>query len=121
MQHAQCPRCFTALQVRTVAPCHVCGQLPEELEHFKESQHTFAEYEVLPGLRLVLCSFCDVDCGSWDLTRFGVPRTVLRPDRIRLIRRITSPSLGQDNYCPTCGSRLAFLKFLEQARRQMPP
>ena len=117
MQEQCCPLCFGSLDVRDVAPCEVCGGNPIEIEHFHSRVHHYAEYEVFPGLCLVLCNFCDVDFGSNNPTYFGLsPRTRIGYQTLRLVRLIEKPNLGKDKFCEACGLRLAFLRFVAQAR-----
>jgi hypothetical protein len=119
MQESQCPLCFGPLEVREVAPCHECGGEPGELEHFRAGTYTFAEYEVFPGQPLTLCNFCDVDFGSYDPAFFGLPpHTKLGYQYMRRLRPVDDPSLGTDKYCPRCGYRLRFLRFVAQSRQQ---
>lgn len=119
MKETHCPLCHAELEVRNVAPCEECGGLPEELEHFREGKHTFTEYEVFPPLKLVLCNFCDVDFGSRDPKFFGLPpgaRIGLK--YMRACRSVETKTLALDKFCPECGLRLAFLRFVQRAREQ---
>ena len=75
MNAEQCPLCFSPLESREVTPCMDCGHDPTELQHFAEHCHSYAEYRILDSLSLVLCSFCQVDFGSYDPTYFGLPAT----------------------------------------------
>ena len=50
-----------------------CGHDPQELQHFADCQHTYAENLIFGPLSLVLCNFCQVDFGSYDPTYFGLP------------------------------------------------
>src|SRR5688572_17248489 len=75
MKAEQCPICFTTLEACEVAPCMDCGHVPQELEHLREGQHTYAEYRIFGPLSLVLCDFCQVDFDSYDPAYFGLPRT----------------------------------------------
>src|SRR5262250_85843 len=121
MQETHCPLCFERLEICQVAPCDDCGWRPGEIEHFHEGKHTYQEYEVFPGLLLTLCDFCFVDFTSYKPTFFGLPKgTRLGPAKMRLIRTITQPSLGQDKFCPSCKQRLSFLRFVQRAREQHP-
>jgi hypothetical protein len=105
------------LEVRDVAPCEDCGADPSEIEHFRDGLHTFSEYEVLPGLTLVLCNFCDVDFGSYDPGFFGLPpESRVGYGSLRHIRSLEAPALAKDKYCPSCKKRLAFLRFVQRAR-----
>ena len=115
-QTEQCPLCYTPLEVRDVAPCCDCGAFPDELDHCRAGKHTYAEYEVFPGVRAVFCNFCDVDFGSYDQTFFGLPRGK-RVDYgcMQFVRKV-APVIGKDKYCPECRRRLAFLRFVVEAR-----
>ena len=119
MQETHCPLCFEKLDVRDVAPCDDCGWSPSEIDHFHQGLHTYREYEVFPGLRLTLCDFCFTDFASYKPDFFGLaPRTRLGPGKMTLVRTIDRPSLGQDKFCPRCGLRLSFLRFVKQARER---
>lgn len=49
----QCPICFSELEIRVCAPCDDCGwNVPTEIEHLNKNMHTYATYEIYPGLRL---------------------------------------------------------------------
>jgi hypothetical protein len=119
MKETHCPLCHSELEVRDVAPCEECGGFPEELEHFRQGKHTFTEYEVFPPLKVVLCNFCDVDFGSHDPTFFGLPaRTRIGFEYMRPCRPVEVKALARDKFCPHCGLRLAFLRFVQRAREQ---
>jgi hypothetical protein len=115
MAESHCPICFNALETRDVAPCYDCGHIPAELEHLAERRHSYAEFSVF-GINIVLCDFCQVDFSSYDPAYFG------RAHRTRLGREmvfacdVLNPSPAKDKYCANCGRRLAFLRFLAQAR-----
>jgi len=89
MKETHCPLCYETLEIRDVAPCEECGGDPDELRHFRGGEHSYAEYEVFPGLNLILCDFCDVDFGSYNPTSFGlVPKSRIgfeKMSRIRLL------------------------------------
>ena len=122
MQREQCPACFAVLEVRDVAPCDECGADPEELEHFRQGKHTYQRFEIFDGLELNLCDFCMVDFGSRDPSYFGLPRSSrIGFERMRFVSDVRNPSIGKDKYCPDCGRRLAFLKFVAEARRRHAP
>lgn len=117
MQEIACPLCHGPLEVREVAPCHECGGEPKELLHFRKGQHSYAEYEVLPGLNLILCNFCDVDFGTFDPAFFGLARNAsIGYQSMRLVGAVQDPSIGKDKFCAACGYRLAFLRFVRQSR-----
>jgi hypothetical protein len=119
MQETHCPFCYGALETRDVGPCDECGGSSLELEHFRQGIHTYAEYEVFPPLRLTLCNFCSVDFGSFDPAYFGLPpRTRIGYEKMRALEPVGAPAAGRDKFCPTCGHRLRFLRFVAKARRQ---
>lgn len=118
-QPTHCPLCFNALETRDVAPCWECGHLPEEIEHTRTGQHTYAEMRVFGELSAVLCDFCQVDFGSFDPTFFGLPRGVrIGYQKMQFIRAIENIAIVKDKYCPQCGYRLAFLQFVDEARQR---
>jgi len=116
MSESQCPICYTPLETRDVAPCYDCGHDPEELVHLAEGRHTYDEIETL-GARVVLCDFCQADFSSYDPTYFGQPRSArIGRSSMQLIRTIRDPRAAIDKFCPTCRHRLAFLRFVVEAR-----
>ncbi len=118
MNPEQCPICFTGMETREVAPCMDCGALPDELRHFHEGLHTYAEFRVFDSLRLILCNFCCVDFGSYQPEYFGLPDSVrLSFGRMTLIQEVHPPEKTFDKVCPDCGKRLAFLRFVSEARQ----
>ena len=69
-----CPVCYTELEVIDVAPCDDCGWDENEIQHFDEKKHVYAEFNVY-GASLILCSFCDVDFRRM-IRNFGVFREI---------------------------------------------
>jgi hypothetical protein len=117
MSNSQCPICYTPLEVRDVAPCMMCGHLPEELEHALSGRHTYAQWRIFGELSLILCDFCQVDFSSYDPKFFELPKnTRLGFGKMDFVQAIDEIIITQDKYCRNCHYRLAFLKFLEQAR-----
>jgi hypothetical protein len=117
MQETHCPLCFTALETREVAPCDDCGWDSSELEHFRERKHTYTEYVVFPGLNLTLCDFCAVDFGSYDPTFFGLPQASrIGFEKMTFVQQLQNPATRIDKFCPSCGHRLVFLRFVKRAR-----
>lgn len=117
MNPSHCPLCFTPLDTVDVAPCCDCGHLPEELEHFSQGLHTYAEVEVFEGLSLILCNFCQVDFGSYDLAYFG-ENARTSPHYLKGLVRLDGLSIAKDKFCPNCNRRLAFLEFVAKAREK---
>lgn len=119
MQETHCLLCYAELETRDVAPCAECGSDPQELEHFAAGKHGYAEYEVFPRLRLILCDFCAVDFSSCDPAFFGLPpQTRLGLGHMSLMRCIENPTITKDKCCPNCGFRLPFLRFVHEARQR---
>jgi hypothetical protein len=130
MARPQCPICAGEFETRDVAPCAQCGAWPHEVDHFvnayvvegaggKKSmqRHTYARWEVFPGLELVLCDQCSLEFHSYDPVQFGPAAPAVKsPSRMRFIRMIQEPSLDKDQVCPTCMYSLAYLRFLTEAR-----
>ena len=99
-----------------------CGGHSGEKQHFREGKHSYREFEVIPGFRLVLCDFCMVDFGSFDPKYFGLPpNTQIGYERMNFIREIESADIGKDKYCLDCGYRLKFLDFVKAVREQNAP
>lgn len=97
------------------APCFDCGHSPSELEHFAQGQHKYHTFNVF-GQDIDLCNFCDADFGSYDPDYFGLAGEFPRDYDLKLVRRIFDPKVQPDFYCHSCRHRLAFLKFLKNAR-----
>ena len=106
MSAEQCPICFSRLEAREVAPCMDCGHDLQELQHFAEARHTYAEYRIFESLSLVLCSFCRIDFGSYDPTYFGLPASA----RIGFERM----SFVCDVVPPPCSRRSPLLMSLQE-------
>ena len=116
MTTEQCPLCYAPLEIRDVAPCYNCGALSEELDYCRDGRHTYAEYEVFPGVRAVLCNLCMIEFGLYDPTFFGLSRgKQSRLEPMQFMKEV-DPVIGKDKYCPECGRRLAFLRFVVEAR-----
>ena len=121
MQETHCPICYGELAVREVAPCDDCGGRPKELEHFRERMHTYAIYEIFPGLELTLCDFCAVDFASYHPDFFGLPKQTrlgFGTDRMKLVRSLDQPSAQLGKVCIQCGLRLTFARFVAHARER---
>jgi len=118
MKKTNCPLCHGLLEVKTVTPCQQCGTNSDEIIHYKV--HEYNEYEVFEGLNLILCNFCDVDFGSFDPTFFGLPKgTNVGYEKLKFVKEISEISLNKDKYCPSCGYRLAFLRFIAKSRENL--
>jgi hypothetical protein len=119
MNESNCPVCYTPLEVRDVAPCFDCGAFEHEIEHALAGKHKYAEWLLLGEIKLVLCDFCRVDFYSYsDPSYFGFPsrqRFKIALDQLEFVRGVEVYT-RKDKYCPNCGSRLAWLEFVEQIR-----
>lgn len=115
----QCPICRSGMEQRDMAPCFVCGHMPRELEEFRKGAHTYNEYEVFPGHRMVLCDFCDADFGSYipDYWGFPSPREMGLGEEQRT-GSVESPGIEPDWFCPVCRYRLSFLAVRKRVREQ---
>lgn len=119
MQETACPICCGPLEVREVAPCAECGAVPDELEHLRQNKHTYAVYELYDEIRVTLCLICALEIGSIRGDFFGLTgNSRLDYTHLRLVRQIENPSAGRDKYCPACGSRLAYLRFVDAVRKR---
>lgn len=116
LRYTHCPECQSELEVRDVAPCAECGHVEHEIEHALTGRHTFAEMRIFGDLSVVLCSFCQVDFGSFDPVFFGLPCDAeIGFEKMQFVR--DAPVLiGKDKCCPRCNLRLTFLKFVIAAR-----
>ncbi len=95
-----------------------CGHQHEELQHFREGRHTYAEYRFFGSLPLTLCNFCSADFYSYDPAFFGLPSRPRIGDRhFEYLHELHPlPERTYDPVCPECERRLAFLQFLVAAR-----
>lgn len=111
----ECPICSGNLEKRQVAPCYDCGHNPRELTELANGEH---EYNVVTvfGQELVLCDFCDADFDSYNHDYLGLPEKFANNYPMEYISKVDDPRPGQDDYCPECDSRLAFLVFLKKVR-----
>jgi hypothetical protein len=91
--------------------------LDQEMEHFQQGIHTYSVYEVYAGLKLTLCNFCSVDFGSYrpEYLGFSSGRRIQYSDLV-FIKTLEHPVVEKDKVCPSCGDRLAFLKFVYDLR-----
>ena len=115
MAESYCPICHSSLETREVAPCYDCGHDPTELQHLAEGRHTYAEMRAF-GIAIVLCDFCRADFSSYDPTYFGRQKGTRLAREVIFVRDEQNLQPSKDKYCPTCGRRLAFLRFLEKVR-----
>jgi hypothetical protein len=119
MQDVFCPLCYSELEVRDVAPCDDCGAQPSEIEHFSEGMHTYDVYTLFGSLRLTLCNVCACEFGEMEAKFFGLPGNRRIGRRLlQRVRALEQPMIVKDKYCPQCHFRLAFLRFIVQARAQ---
>jgi hypothetical protein len=119
MSDTHCPLCYSELEVIDVAPCMDCGNIPGEIKHALEGQHTYAVFRVFGDLSLVLCELCMLEFALYDPTYFGLPTGAkISLDKMHFLRAIEDAQIRKDKYCPNCLRRLAFLKFVDQARQQ---
>ncbi|PSR52108.1 hypothetical protein AHMF7605_00515 [Adhaeribacter arboris] len=117
MKKEQCPLCYSELEAIECAPCHDCGHLPIEIEHFKSGIHIYRIYDVYKGLRLQLCDFCTLDFGSYRSEYLGFDHNKrLGFDQFNFVQELTTPDLEKDKYCPDCAKRLKFLNFIHNLR-----
>jgi hypothetical protein len=114
MQRAQCPLCYSLLEVRAVTPCFICGGRPDHVERFNPAK-PIREYQLPNGLNIVLCSGCEVEefmvegGYGWQLE---LPTSRLPINYLSWVSDLTEPKVGLDKYCNQCNLRLAFLKIL---------
>ncbi len=110
-----CPICRGNLEMRKVAPCYDCGHTPDELTDLANGIH---DYHLLTiyGQEIVLCDFCEADFDSYDPDFLGLPEECANNYPSERISKLDDPRPSQDDYCPECDSRLAFLVFLKNVR-----
>jgi len=117
MSESNCPICYGPLEAREVTPCFDCGADPAELNHLAEGRHKYAAVSVLHS-SIVLCDFCQVDFTSYDPEFFGQGRGFRPGKDVVFVRDVLDPQPTKDKYCPKCGRRLAFLRFLAAVRQR---
>lgn len=119
MADAQCPLCYSHLDVTLVAPCMECGHLSDELQHFRDGLHSYAEVEIGGGLCLVLCNICQADLGSLSPEYFGLPEsTRIGVEHMRLVCERHDVQIEKDKYCASCGHRYAWLRAVADCRQR---
>jgi hypothetical protein len=101
--------------VRDVARVGICSADPAELGHLAEGRHKYAEFRIF-ATAIILCDFCQVDFGSYAPDYFGRSHRVRYGKGLTFVRDILDPQPTKDKYCPSCGRRLAFLRFLADVR-----
>ncbi|MCP4129454.1 MAG: hypothetical protein GY754_00420 [bacterium] len=120
-EYTYCPICSNELEVRETTPCMDCGAFPREVKYLQAGKRSFAEFEIIEGLTLVLCSSCHVDFGSYKAEMWNLPNNRrLGYGDIVYIRDI-DPVSTKDKFCPHCGHRLAFLKFWDAVKTLYEP
>jgi len=114
MQWAQCPTCYSLLEVRTVTPCFICDGWPDRVERFDPAK-PLREYQLPNGLNIVLCSGCEVEefmvegGYGWQLE---LPTSGLPINYLSWVSDLAEPKVGLDKYCNQRNLRPAFLKIL---------
>ena len=98
-----------------MAPCFDCGADPAELVHLTNGLHTYDEVRAF-GETIVLCDLCQADFANYKPMYFNLPSEVKPGREIAFRRTITDPRVTEDEYCPECGHRLAFLEFVSRVR-----
>jgi len=93
-----------------------CGGAESELDHYK--QHTYKEYEIAFGERLILCDFCDVDFGSYKRDFFGFTNKHSGFEHLQFVRDIHDKSLRKGYFCSSCHMTHSFLKFVAVCREK---
>lgn len=109
MSAAQCPICFTPLEIRTVTPCFVCGA--------NDEHPLMAKYQAfrLPNEELiVLCKGCQLEefmvPGGWGFQMF--PEEQFPLDALSPIPEQVALEPSTDKYCPSCKLPYKFLRIL---------
>ena len=115
MSESNCPICYDPLQVRGVAPCWDCGADPAEPGHLAAGRHKYAEFLIFDAA-IIRCDFCQVDFGSYAPDYFRRTHRVRYEKGMTFVRDVLDPHPTKDKYCPSCGRRLAFLRFLADVR-----
>lgn len=117
MADEQCPLCSGPLEVLQASPCHECGGDPDSLARFREGEDSYHSVRMFQGLELILCEMCMVNFGSHDPAFFGHQRDFgIGFEHMDVVKQVQSPSARQDLFCPKCGYRLRFLRFVKDAR-----
>ena len=115
MGPAQCPKCYTPLEIRDVTPCFICGGWPEVVDRF-DAAAEFTEFRLPDAALLVLCRGCELEefmvPGGWGYRL--LPNEKLPVNALQRVRLMPAPQLGRDKFCPSCNLRLAFLTIITQ-------
>lgn len=122
MASAECPLCSGPLEVRETSPCHECGGDSESLARFRNSESRYYSVRLFGGLELILCEMCMVHFGNHDPSFFGRQQSeAVGFEDLEIVREVQSPSSRNDMFCPRCGYRLRFLRFVRDARAKTSP
>ena len=117
LSSGDCPLCSGPLEVRSVAPCEQCGADPDSLARFNAGDQSYHLVKALKGKEMILCTGCMLNFGSLDPSYLGVPAgTSYGFEHMEIVREIKSPVVRADNFCPDCGYRLRFLRFVKEVR-----
>jgi hypothetical protein len=112
-----CPFCRGSLELREASPCHECGGDPESLARFRRGETSHYSVKMFGGLELVLCEICMVNFGSHDPKFFGQRHAYgVGFEHMEILKQIQNPSSRNDLFCPSCGYRRTFLRFVKEAR-----
>lgn len=126
MRKEQCPFCGSEFEIREVTPCIECGAGEERVqilkkdiaEGFEHDSIQYNLYRIFDELEIVLCDPCALDLGSYDPEYFGLSKYEnIGFGKLQFLKKIDNPYLSKDKYCPECKQRLAYIKFLIEARK----
>ncbi|MEZ5929311.1 MAG: hypothetical protein R3C55_12645 [Parvularculaceae bacterium] len=106
------------MQKHDVAPCHECGNLNSEIEHFNQRRHTYFLCEPFEGLNVILCDFCWVDFGAIHPEYFGLPRTQISHRLPHKLRQLDGLKIERDWVCEHCKARQQWLQFVVDCRNK---
>ncbi|HEX2053916.1 MAG TPA: hypothetical protein VHJ78_09370 [Actinomycetota bacterium] len=117
MANENCPLCAGPMEARSAAPCEQCGGDPESLARYRGRDETYHLVKVLGGREIVLCIGCMLSFGSLDPLYLGVPpRSQYGFESMEVLREMRDPPVRADYFCPACGYRLKFLRFVKDVR-----
>ena len=119
MGQSQCPMCYSALEIRDVTPCYICGGRPESVAQFDFAVE-FREFRLPDGQVIVMCWGCELGefmvPGGWGYRiAFG---EALPINALQWSRSLQASRLQKDKFCPACNLRLAFLDVVAKIQQR---
>lgn len=116
MASEYCPLCAGVMEPRSAAPCEKCGADSDSLARFNAGEESYYLVKILRSRELVLCAGCMVGFGELEPEFLAASqRSDYGFERMEIVRQVNG-SVRNDYFCPECGYRLKFLRFVKDLR-----